>query len=116
MQKRQYLQTLPHEQLVSLLLHASALYPALPIFETKANATVTTAASAEAPADADDYYEEEVELPYPKAGNAIVLPPESEDIAFLLDEDVTTFSHSWVDASAPGGFVGMAGPALAVGA
>ncbi|MCJ1252049.1 hypothetical protein MMC30_009287 [Trapelia coarctata] len=113
--KRQYLQTLSQGHLVSLLLHASALYPALPIFEQKATATVTTTA-AEASADAEEYYEEEMELPYPKAGNGIVLPPESDDLAFLLDEDITTFSHSWVEPSAPGGFVGMAGPALAVGA
>jgi len=69
-----------------------------------------------APVDTEDYYEEEIELSYPKAGNGIVLPPESDDLAFMLDEDTTAFSHSWVDASAPGGFVGMAGPALAVGA
>lgn len=115
-QKRQYLQTLPHEHLVSLLLHASALYPALPIFEPKANAAVNTASSAEGLVDVEDYYEEEMELPYPKAGNGIVLPPESDDLAFMLDDDTAAFSHSWVDASAPCGFVGMAGPALAVGA
>lgn len=57
-----------------------------------------------------------MELPYPKAGNGIVLPPESDDLEFMVDEDTVTFSHSWVDASVPGGFVGMAGASLAVGA
>jgi hypothetical protein len=35
-------------------------------------------------------------LPYPKAGYGILLPPESEDMAYLLDEDVEVFSHSWI--------------------
>lgn len=34
------------------------------------------------------------DLPYPKAGNGIVLPPESEDMEWLLDDDYETFSHT----------------------
>ena len=42
------------------------------------------------------YDDDPLPLPYPKAGNGIQLPAESEDLAFLLDEDVGgAFSH-WV--------------------
>lgn len=34
------------------------------------------------------------DLPYPKAGNGIVLPPESEDMEWLIDDDYETFSHT----------------------
>ena len=47
----------------------------------------------------DEYYEEDDVLPYPKAGNGIQLPPESEDINILLDDDIVTFSHSWMKGS-----------------
>lgn len=41
--------------------------------------------------------EDEDILPYPKAGNGIKLPPESEDLEFLIDDDIVTFSHTWRD-------------------
>ena len=56
----------------------------------------TSTAIAEAE---DEYYEEDDVLPYPKAGNGIQLPPESEDINILLDDDIVTFSHSWMEGS-----------------
>lgn len=34
------------------------------------------------------------DLPYPKPGNGIVLPPESEDMEWLIDDDYETFSHT----------------------
>jgi len=40
----------------------------------------------------EDGYDED--LPYPKAGNGIILPPESEDLEWLLDDDYETFSHT----------------------
>lgn len=40
----------------------------------------------------DTGYDED--LPYPKAGNGIVLPPEREDMAWLIDDDYETFSHT----------------------
>ena len=48
--------------------------------------------------DEEEYVEMYVEgepLPYPTAGNGIVLPPENDDMAFLIDEDVISYSHSW---------------------
>lgn len=45
--------------------------------------------------DTYDLYAESDPLPYPKAGNGIPLPPESEDLAFLIDDDAVTFSHCW---------------------
>ena len=44
----------------------------------------------------DNVYEPSTEpdyLPYPKAGNGVPLPPEKDDLAFLVDDDVVTFSH-----------------------
>ena len=59
----------------------------------------------------DEYYEEDDVLPYPKAGNGIQLPPESEDISILLDDDIATFSHLWMEESttlqADKGFIGI---------
>ena len=40
----------------------------------------------------EDGYDED--LPYPKAGNGIVLPPESQDLEWLVDDDYETFSHT----------------------
>ena len=34
------------------------------------------------------------DLPYPKAGNGILLPPEREDMEWLIDDDYQTFSHT----------------------
>lgn len=48
--------------------------------------------------DEEEYYEVYVEpepLPYPKAGNGLVLPPEEDDVAILIDEDVVSYSHAW---------------------
>lgn len=47
--------------------------------------------------DEDTYelYSETDPLPYPKAGNGVPLPPERDDLAFLIDDDVKTFSHVW---------------------
>ncbi|MCJ1238713.1 hypothetical protein MMC14_006704 [Varicellaria rhodocarpa] len=58
----------------------------------------------------ETYYEEEEHLPYPKAGNGIQLPPEEEDMAFLLDGDAAVFSH-WVGRPMQQGLgmVGMTG-------
>lgn len=40
-------------------------------------------------------YSETDPLPYPKAGNGVPLPPERDDLAFLIDDDIQTFSHVW---------------------
>jgi hypothetical protein len=42
----------------------------------------------------DEYYSED-ELPYPKAGNGLQLPPESEDLSILIDDDSEAYSHRW---------------------
>lgn len=34
------------------------------------------------------------DIPYPKPGNGIVLPPESADLEWLVDDDYETFSHT----------------------
>lgn len=115
MQKRQYFSALPHAELVSLLLHASALHPDLPLFAPDARPTAQPSqAVEEEPAnkpsedEVEDLVGEDLEyedlLPYPKAGNGIKLPPESEDLEFLIDDDTVAFSHSWRDVGV--GFVG----------
>ena len=62
-------------------------------------------------AEAEEFYEEDDVLPYPKAGNGVQLPPECDDVDILLDEDIVTFSHSWMEGSklmrANAGFLGI---------
>ncbi|KAL9613178.1 MAG: hypothetical protein Q9167_002255 [Letrouitia subvulpina] len=104
-EKRRYLQSLSSANLVSLLLHATTLHPDLPIFSKVPPAPerpprpIThfidpTAPPVEEDESYDLYPESEV-LPYPKAGNGIVLPPEFEDLSILIDDDTATFSHVW---------------------
>ena len=52
--------------------------------------------TAEVVVDEDEGYSEEP-LPYPKMGNGLVLPPESEDVDILVDENEAVYSHSWQD-------------------
>ncbi|MCJ1432462.1 hypothetical protein MMC27_001818 [Xylographa pallens] len=133
-EKRQYFQSLPQEHLVSLLLHACSLHPSLPVFAPNAAQNIsptipshqaapqrsTTNTSRLALIEAEEYYEEEEVLPYPKPGNGITLRPESEDLAFLLDDDTVTFSHSWLEGPemvpVGNGLMEMGGGALSVGA
>ena len=110
LQKRRYFMSLPHAHLVSLLLHASDLTPELPLFAPDARAAAKSSRVGEERPDraandevvdlasptADELEYEDI-LPYPKAGNGIPLPPESEDLEFLIDDDVVTFSHTWRD-------------------
>ncbi|KAL8990375.1 MAG: hypothetical protein Q9169_008139 [Polycauliona sp. 2 TL-2023] len=108
-EKRRYLQTLSSQNLVSLLLHASILHPDLPIFATSSGGPVPerpkrpvthfvdpTAPPAEE--EEDEMYPESDYLPYPKAGNGVPLPSESESLALLIDEDVGVYSHRKQDA------------------
>ena len=70
--------------------------------------------------EVEEYYEEDDVLPYPKPGNGVTLRPESEDLAFLLDDDTVTFSHSWLEGPdivpVGNGLMEMKGGALSVGA
>ncbi|MCJ1282576.1 hypothetical protein MMC26_001901 [Xylographa opegraphella] len=133
-EKRQYFQSLSQEHLVSLLLHACSLYPSLPVFPPKAaQSNISTISpnqiasqrsaidsSVKALIEAEEDYEEDDVLPYPKPGNGITLRPESEDLAFLLDDDTVTFSHSWLEGPdmtpVGNGLMEMGGGALSVGA
>jgi len=116
-EKRQYFRSLEKNELVSLLLHADTLHPDLPVFGPYPPPPMTLVPALEAAAagniimqlpegEAEEIYEVYVEpepLPYPKAGNGIKLPPENDDLEFLIDEDVATYSHSWFHA---GGWAG----------
>ena len=106
-EKRTYLRTLEKNELVSLLLHANTLHPDLPIFRPPVPIIVEPQPTRPPPnhhnimqvgeeeeAEVYEYIEPEP-LPYPKAGNGIVLPPEEEDLALLIDEDIVTYSHLW---------------------
>ena len=102
-EKRTYLRGLEKGELISLLLRASTLHPDLPIFappEPVLHAPIPIAHNpVQLPPEEEEVYEIYVEpdpLPYPKAGNGILLPSENEDIELLIDEDVVTFSHSWM--------------------
>ena len=117
-QKSSYLQSLTKDRLVSLILSASELAPALPMFQapapvlpaakfvssytTPVSATPvyhTAAGAAEADGEEDEGYETYVDehaLLYPKPGQGIKLPPEKDDMRMLLEgKESRTFSH-WV--------------------
>lgn len=102
-EKRTYFQSLEKNELVSLLLHASALHGDLPVFKPPPPSPVPVIVEPQplrpgaAPPEEEEIYEVYVEpepLPYPKAGNGIVLPPE-DDMVLLIDEDIVSYSHSW---------------------
>ena len=103
-EKRTYLRGLEKNELVSLLLHASTLHPDLPIFRPPVPVIVEPQPTRPPNHHIIQVEDEEVEvyeyiepepLPYPKAGNGIVLPPEEEDLGLLIDEDIVTYSHLW---------------------
>ncbi|KAK0513462.1 hypothetical protein JMJ35_004448 [Cladonia borealis] len=107
-EKRTYFRSLGQNELVSLLLHASTLHPDLPIFRPPVpvivepqptrplptNHHITMQVGDEEEVEVYEYIEPEP-LPYPKAGNGIVLPSEEEDLSLLIDEDIVTYSHLW---------------------
>ena len=74
---------------MSLLLHACLLHPDLPVFNQASN-------GADGAGAADEYYEDEDLLPYPKAGNGVPLRPEKERLNILLDDDTEVFSHTTI--------------------
>lgn len=47
--------------------------------------------------DEDDGYDTDPPAHYPKAGNGLAraMPPESEDLQWLVDENFDVFSHGW---------------------
>ena len=112
-QKQSYLNSLSKDKLVSLILSASELAPALPLFQAPApqlpqakfTSNYTTPVSsnayqnAPAPAEDDEGYDshfDEHAYLYPKPGHGIKLPPESTDLQMLLESKASrTFSH-WV--------------------
>lgn len=104
-EKRTYLRSLEKNELVSLLLHANTLHPDLPIFRPPVPIIIEPQPTrplnhhlmqvdGEEEVEVYEYIEPEP-LPYPKAGNGIVLPPEEEDLGLLIDEDIVTYSHLW---------------------
>jgi hypothetical protein len=103
-QREAQLSALSKEKLIELLMRATDLAPALPLFENP-NPPVLTTPTISRPVDSyptptqeeDDYeylYDEHATL-YPKPGNGVKLPPESVDLAMLLEgPDCKTFSHN----------------------
>lgn len=126
-EKRTYLQSLEKAELVSLLLHAHTLHADLPIFRPPPPVPIPTIIEPrplpvpiQSSLDEEDYieiYVEQEPLPYPKAGNGLVLPPDGEDMALLIDEDFVSYSHSWKGShgwEGPGGMTwASAGPGMA---
>ena len=123
-QQRDYLEGLSREQLINHLLDIASSNPEIPVFPTSkfnsgpvgsdkpqmgsstpatTNNTMpppsTTSLHAESTMNSaddsdDEYIYDEHALLYPKAGQGIRLPPESEDIHMLLEgPDSRTFSH-----------------------
>lgn len=116
-EKRTYLQGLEKAELVSLLLYASTLHEDLPVFAPPPPPPPVQ--MLEPTADEELYvYVEPDPLPYPKAGNGLLLPPEDDDLDILIDEDIATYSHLW---KGPAGWEGPNGmrwpfPQTAMGA
>ncbi|KIW83682.1 hypothetical protein Z517_02928 [Fonsecaea pedrosoi CBS 271.37] len=118
-QRQAYLKTLSRDDLVALVLQASDLAPDLPLFQTPAppqlampqaqftSTYVTPVSKVPSFGDKDagedhevdegyDGYFDELAALYPKPGNGVQLPPESEDLHILLEgKGSRTFSH-WV--------------------
>jgi PHD-finger len=121
--RKAYLSSLPKDRLIDLLMQASTLTPSLPIWQpqqpaptqpppmtTTPASSSTTKAEAQAyptpkhdltdpeePNDYDEYsdLEDEHAKLYPRPGNGVQLPPESEDLDMLLEgRESRTFSHS----------------------
>ena len=63
------------------------LHPDLPIFNQATNVDGSAGM-------AEEYYDDEDLLPYPKAGNGVMLRPERERLSMLLDDDKEVFSHT----------------------
>ena len=94
-EKRAYLQGLEKAELVSLLLHASILHEDLPVFAPPPPPPPVQMLDPTADEEELYVYIEPDPLPYPKAGNGLLLPPEDEDLDILIDEDIVTYSHLW---------------------
>ena len=105
-EKRTYLQGLEKAELVSLLLHASTLHEDLPVFAPPPPAPPVQVLEAAADEEELYIYVEPDPLPYPKAGNGLLLPPEDDDLDILIDEDIVTYSHLW---KGPAGWEGPNG-------
>jgi PHD-finger len=123
-QRVAFLSKLSKDRLIDLVLRASDLAPLLPLFEDpnpppppqtptpKYNGTAQATADEDegfqSGDDAYEYYLDEHAILYPKAGHGIKLPPESVDLAMLLEgPECKTFSH-WV--ARPAGSLVGAGP------
>ena len=127
-EKRTYFQNLDKSELVSLLLHASTLHQDLPVFLPPRPVSIPTIIEPrplpvpiQSTLDEEEYieiYVEQEPLPYPKAGNGLVLPQEDDDLGLLIDEDIASYSHSWRGThgwEGPGGMswaAGGSGPAI----
>ena len=105
-EKRSYLQGLEKAELVSLLLHASTLHEDLPVFAPPPPPPLVQVLEPTADEEELYVYVEPDPLPYPKAGNGLLLPPEDEDLEILIDEDIVTYSHLW---KGPAGWEGPNG-------
>ena len=105
-EKRIYLQGLEKAELVSLLLHASTLHEDLPVFAPPPPPPAVQITEPTADEEELYVYVEPDPLPYPKAGNGLLLPPEDDDLDILIDEDIVTYSHLW---KGPAGWEGPNG-------
>ena len=105
-ERRAYLQGLEKAELVSLLLHASTLHEDLPVFAPPPAPLAVQLLEPTADEEEIYVYVEPDPLPYPKAGNGLLLPSEDDDLDILIDEDIVTYSHLW---KGPAGWEGPNG-------
>jgi hypothetical protein len=79
---------LTQAQLIDILLHTSKIYPNLALFPSSPNVEIRVE-------DHYDGYETDPPQHYPKAGNGLAktLPPESDAMPWLIDDNFNVFTH-----------------------
>jgi hypothetical protein len=119
-----YLSSLPYASLVDLVLFAESRAPHLPLYHPNTKAIVSSLTSkslakppkpiassiSPVPYDpsttgADSAFDAGLQTPpivqqessFPKAGQGVKLPPETDDLFWLMDDDFVTFSHIYRD-------------------
>jgi hypothetical protein len=88
--QRRYLESLDQRQLVEMVLQLTTSSPDIKVFPVSLQSS-----SLEEEADAESYVDDTF---YPAPGEGVRLPPESEDLVWLVDDDFAVFSHVYHDA------------------
>lgn len=129
LQKRRYFESLPPSVAVDLLLRSTVLYPTIPIFPSIPGLYDPALINSEAinsmnglndddtdSSPAPDPFDDDPPAHFPKPGFGLArtLPPESEHLPFLVDENTDVFSHFFPVERAGGGATAEVAAVIAV--